>query len=199
MPAATAQIKRLLEEVKVELDQHAVHAELHHATSIVRSALHLESYWRARCQRLEQLALDAGAQPAVPPPVPPELPILADGPRELAALYFPEDGVNLEEELSTLERRYLARSLLRSHGVQTRAARLLGMSFRSFRYKLRKHDLLGQVALPQAVRSLRPAPPARGPRPDNPRICLCGRPTRHRGRCWGIPITRGVADARSGA
>ncbi|ADO74211.1 sigma-54-dependent transcriptional regulator [Stigmatella aurantiaca] len=50
-------------------------------------------------------------------------------------------GFSLERHLDDAERRYLVAALQRSEGVKTRAAELLGLSFRSFRYRLAKHGL----------------------------------------------------------
>jgi two-component system response regulator PilR (NtrC family) len=61
--------------------------------------------------------------------------------RELELLDLAEEGVDLEATLDDLERRYLQRALERTHGVQTKAAELLRMTFRQFRYKLQKHHL----------------------------------------------------------
>jgi two-component system response regulator PilR (NtrC family) len=52
-----------------------------------------------------------------------------------------DEGLDLEATLDALERRYLQRSLERTGGVQTKAAELLKMTFRQFRYKLQKHNL----------------------------------------------------------
>jgi two-component system response regulator PilR (NtrC family) len=61
--------------------------------------------------------------------------------REPEAVDLPEDGLDLEATLDDLERRYLLRALDRTRGVQTKAAELLRMTFRQFRYKLQKHSL----------------------------------------------------------
>src|SRR5882724_2067933 len=53
---------------------------------------------------------------------------------------IPEDGLDLEATLDTIEGRYLQRALDRTGGVQTKAAELLKMTFRQFRYKLQKHQ-----------------------------------------------------------
>jgi two-component system response regulator PilR (NtrC family) len=45
---------------------------------------------------------------------------------------------NLDEILASYERGLLADALQRAGGVKKRAARLLGISFRSFRYRLEK-------------------------------------------------------------
>jgi len=52
-----------------------------------------------------------------------------------------EEGVNLEELVSDYERRLLREALVLSKGVKKKAARLLGVSFRSFRYRLEKLEV----------------------------------------------------------
>jgi two-component system response regulator PilR (NtrC family) len=54
---------------------------------------------------------------------------------------LPEDGFDMEEHVKGLEREYIAQALERAGGVQVRAAELLGMSFRSFRYYAKKYNL----------------------------------------------------------
>ena len=58
---------------------------------------------------------------------------------DVAAL--PPVGFDLEQHVQDVERRYLAQALERAGGVQVRAAELLGMSFRSFRYYAKKYNL----------------------------------------------------------
>ena len=55
---------------------------------------------------------------------------------------LPEDGLDLEATLDAIESRYLQRALDRTGGVQTKAAELLKMTFRQFRYKLQKHHMM---------------------------------------------------------
>jgi len=52
-------------------------------------------------------------------------------------------GANLDEILASYERGLLSDALQRAGGVKKRAARLLGISFRSFRYRLEKLGLDG--------------------------------------------------------
>jgi len=54
---------------------------------------------------------------------------------------IPEEGVELDNVLSGMERHFIEKALERTGGNKTQAARLLGMSFRSFRYRLAKYDL----------------------------------------------------------
>jgi two-component system response regulator PilR (NtrC family) len=51
------------------------------------------------------------------------------------------EGFDLEQHVRAIEREYLAEALRQSGGVKMKAAELLGMSFRSFRYYARKYDL----------------------------------------------------------
>jgi two-component system response regulator PilR (NtrC family) len=55
-------------------------------------------------------------------------------------LELPPEGLDLEATLDRIEQRLLQAALERSGGVQTRAAELLKMSFRQFRYKLQKRS-----------------------------------------------------------
>jgi Transcriptional regulator containing PAS, AAA-type ATPase, and DNA-binding domains len=54
---------------------------------------------------------------------------------------LPEKGFDLEQHVQSLERDYIAEALRRSNGVKVKAAELLGMSFRSFRYYMKKYNL----------------------------------------------------------
>ncbi len=56
---------------------------------------------------------------------------------------LPNEGVNLENNLEKLRAQFMLEALERSDGVQSKAAELLGMSFRSFRYFAKKYDLFG--------------------------------------------------------
>ncbi len=54
---------------------------------------------------------------------------------------FPNEGVNLPDLLEEIEKQYLKEALNRCQGKKIEAARLVGMSFRSFRYKLEKYRM----------------------------------------------------------
>ena len=49
-----------------------------------------------------------------------------------------EEGVNMEEALESFERDLMSQAMELSGQVKTRAAQLLGLSFRSFRYRYKK-------------------------------------------------------------
>jgi two-component system response regulator PilR (NtrC family) len=58
--------------------------------------------------------------------------------RHEVPLELPAEGIDLEAMLDHIEHRYMQLALERVGGVQTRAAELLRVSFRQFRYKLQK-------------------------------------------------------------
>ncbi|MBF8257356.1 MAG: Fis family transcriptional regulator, partial [Anaerolineales bacterium] len=62
--------------------------------------------------------------------------------RGTGVLEIPDEGLDLEATLDAIESRYLQRALDRTSGVQTKAAELLKMTFRQFRYKLQKHHMM---------------------------------------------------------
>jgi two-component system response regulator PilR (NtrC family) len=51
---------------------------------------------------------------------------------------IPEDGIDLERQLENYEKGYLKAALRRTQGNLTNAAKLLGMSYRSIRYRVKK-------------------------------------------------------------
>ena len=61
--------------------------------------------------------------------------------REPGAIEIGPDGFDLDAYLGSIEKTVLLRALEASGGVRKRAAALLKMSFRSFRYRLAKYDL----------------------------------------------------------
>jgi two-component system response regulator PilR (NtrC family) len=54
---------------------------------------------------------------------------------------IPDEGMELEPLLEDLEKKYLLKALDKTGGAKKKAADLLGMSFRSFRYRLAKFGL----------------------------------------------------------
>ena len=54
---------------------------------------------------------------------------------------FPDGGFDLEQHIETITRDNIERALRQTGGVKVKAAELLGMSFRSFRYYTKKYNL----------------------------------------------------------
>ena len=54
---------------------------------------------------------------------------------------FPEEGVDFADRVANVERQLLSSAMKHAGGVQTKAAKLLRMNLRSFRYLLQKYNL----------------------------------------------------------
>ncbi len=117
-----------------------------HITGISADALrHLAAYdWPGNIRELENVIERAVALEQTPTILPDNLPAHVCGrmPRPgTTAVALPESGFDLEQHVHEIEREYLAQALRRAGGVQVKAAELLGMSFRSFRYYAKKYSL----------------------------------------------------------
>jgi two-component system response regulator PilR (NtrC family) len=77
--------------------------------------------------------------------------ILAGGSIPGLSYELPSEGLSLEEHLESIGRIFMLKALERTGGVQTQAAELLRMSFRSFRYYAKKYDLIPREAKPEDV------------------------------------------------
>jgi two-component system response regulator PilR (NtrC family) len=67
-----------------------------------------------------------------------------------APIALSDQGIDLERQLEGLREHLMEEALARANGVQTRAAELLGMSFRSFRYFAKKYKLIEGRREPRA-------------------------------------------------
>jgi two-component system, NtrC family, response regulator PilR len=56
-------------------------------------------------------------------------------------MQIPADGLDMERHVAELERTLLLSALKQSNGVQTRAAEILKLSYRSFRHLMKKYDI----------------------------------------------------------
>jgi two-component system response regulator PilR (NtrC family) len=74
--------------------------------------------------------------------LPPSIREVASSPGWPGDLELPADGIDLDQLLGQIERTLLTQALRRTGGVRTEAAKLLGITFRSIRYRLRKHLLV---------------------------------------------------------
>ncbi len=75
---------------------------------------------------------------------------LGDLPREMSGLTaqatpalvaLPDEGCNVDDVMNEVERRLILQALEKTGGVRTSAAKLLGVTLRSLRYRLQKHAL----------------------------------------------------------
>ncbi len=66
---------------------------------------------------------------------------LAGGPGSIASGSVLPEGVDMEKYVADIERSLLLAALAQSNGVQTRAADVLKISYRSFRHLVKKYGL----------------------------------------------------------
>jgi two-component system response regulator PilR (NtrC family) len=102
--------------------------------------------WPGNIRELENVIERAVALESTPTILPDSLPPAIRGaePRQAAAPpaeLVPGPGFDLEAHVQEIERGYISEALKRAGGVQVKAAELLGMSFRSFRYYAKKYNL----------------------------------------------------------
>ncbi len=82
-----------------------------------------ESLYLARCKHKEEFEDQEGSQTL------------------MEKCELPEEGLDLDAYLAEIEKRLLLQALDRTGGKKKEAADLLGVNFRSFRYRLSKYDL----------------------------------------------------------
>jgi two-component system response regulator PilR (NtrC family) len=104
----------------------------------------MRHHWPGNIRELENVLERAVALEATPSVLVESLPpaVRGHGAKAPAAVTdLPDGGFDLEAHVQQIEREYIAQALERAEGVQVRAAELLGMSFRSFRYYAKKYNL----------------------------------------------------------
>jgi two-component system response regulator PilR (NtrC family) len=122
--------------------QKPVHAITHEAMDLL-----VAHDWRGNVRELENVIERAVALEQTAAVLPESLPgpVLRgpapDGPAASPATQLPEEGIDLEAHVDQIYRAHIAQALERSGGVQVKAAEMLGMSFRSFRYYARKFNI----------------------------------------------------------
>jgi two-component system response regulator PilR (NtrC family) len=62
------------------------------------------------------------------------------------AVPIPKEGINFEQYVTDVEKSLIQAALRRENNVQTRAASVLKLSYRSFRHLLKKHDIDPETA-----------------------------------------------------
>jgi two-component system response regulator PilR (NtrC family) len=119
-------------------------------TGISRGAMQflVQHDWPGNIRELENVIERAVALEASPTVLAESLPagIRSDTPRASPTASpggdgLPATGFDLEAHVKQIEKEYIAQALQRAGGVQVKAAELLGMTFRSFRYYVKKYNL----------------------------------------------------------
>ena len=117
-------ITRISDEALRHLTEHEWPGNVRELENVIERAVALETTDAITADSLSR-EVRSGSRPAHDFPI-----ILSDG------------GIDLERQLEHLREKLMGEALRRAQGVQTRAAELLGMSFRSFRYFAKKYHLL---------------------------------------------------------
>jgi two-component system, NtrC family, response regulator PilR len=128
-------------EAMAALDAYQWPGNVRELENVVERAVALEQRRRVELSTLPDY-IQAG-RPATPlsgGTAPPSI-ATADVAMPAAAATGIDEGFSLEQHLQDVERQHLERALRQVGGVQTRAAELLGLSFRQFRYLAKKYGL----------------------------------------------------------
>jgi two-component system response regulator PilR (NtrC family) len=104
----------------------------------------LVSYpWKGNVRELENViertALLTEKEEITPAELPSEILGYTDNTKEIPELT--ESGIDIDAIIGDLEKRYLLKALEKSGGVKKEAAKLLNLSFRSFRHRLSKYEI----------------------------------------------------------
>lgn len=96
--------------------------------------------WPGNVREMENLIQRAVALAEDDEPISIETPAPAQEKAE-SSVALPAEGMDMEEHLANIERELIEEALTRAQGKMTRAAELLGLTFRSMRYKVKKYGL----------------------------------------------------------
>jgi two-component system, NtrC family, response regulator PilR len=100
--------------------------------------------WKGNVRELEnvieRVALLTEKEEITPSNLPPE--IVAQGRSDVKSVAeLTNEGIDLEQLIVDIEKNYLLQALKKTEGIKTDAAKLLGLSFRSFRHRLQKYGI----------------------------------------------------------
>ncbi len=101
--------------------------------------------WKGNVRELENviertlLLTDADKEEITPEDLPEEISKFSEDMKNIPELT--SEGIDLDRIIENLEKQYLLNALEQSRGVKTEAAKLLNLSFRSFRHRLYKYGI----------------------------------------------------------
>jgi two-component system response regulator PilR (NtrC family) len=133
------ELKGLAPSARRILESYTWRGNVREIENVIERAVALEDYEMVQAESLDlgdipgldrRTAQHAFGEPS------PSVSRASEGPERL-----PESEFVLEPHVQNIEREYLAQALQQAGGVKVRAAGLLGMTFRSFRYYLKKYHL----------------------------------------------------------
>jgi two-component system response regulator PilR (NtrC family) len=102
--------------------------------------------WKGNVRELEnvieRIAVLTDKEEITPTDLPHEVIYMPAYSRELKEIpELTEEGIDFERLIEDIEKKYLLRALEKANGVKTEAAKLLQLSFRSFRHRLQKYGI----------------------------------------------------------
>ena len=103
----------------------------------------MEYPWKGNVRELEnvieRVVLLTDKEEITPGELPVEIMGYSGGMKEHVELT--DGGIDLDSLIENIEKRYLLKALEKAGGIKTEAARLLNLSFRSFRHRLSKYGI----------------------------------------------------------
>jgi two-component system response regulator PilR (NtrC family) len=106
----------------------------------------IEHPWMGNVRELEnviqRITLFADKTEVTQEDLPSEITVAGGFPGKVdKVLQIPDDGVSIDTIIEDIEKQYLLKALEKTGGVKTEAAKLLNITFRSFRHRLNKYGL----------------------------------------------------------
>ena len=102
--------------------------------------------WKGNVRELEnvieRVALLTDKEEITLSDLPPEIRGMTEYAIEIKGIpAIPGEGIDIDKIIEDIEKRYLLQALEKTGGIKTEAAKLLNLSFRSFRHRLSKHGM----------------------------------------------------------
>lgn len=145
VPVVVPPLRERKEDIPL-LINHFLHRSSDSPKKITPEAMRLliDYTWKGNVRELEnvieRVALLTEKDEITPSNLPPE--IVAQGRSDLKSIAgLTSEGIDLEQLMIDIEKNYLLQALEKTDGIKTDAAKLLGLSFRSFRHRLQKYGI----------------------------------------------------------
>ncbi|MEW6215311.1 MAG: sigma-54 dependent transcriptional regulator [Nitrospirota bacterium] len=144
VPIHIPPLRERKEDIPLLVD-HFLRKTSDHPRKITPEAMRIlmDYQWKGNVRELEnvveRIVLLSDKEEIVPAELPPEITGYADDIKEVPEIT--EEGINIDKIIGDIEKGYLLKALERAGGVKTEAARLLNLSFRSFRHRLYKYGI----------------------------------------------------------
>lgn len=133
-------IKGLSKEALRMLTHYSFPGNVRELENIIERALALETHTVILPESLPQKLFMLGSSPAAPATAAPAIASPAGAPIPMAAT-SPPTSFDLEKGVEEFERGHILQALEKANGVKKKAASLLGISFRSLRYRIEKYGI----------------------------------------------------------